>query len=53
MATVNPARAAGIPGRMNGLVPGDRADFVLFRHESGAERLEILETWLAGRKVYP
>lgn len=35
MATVNPARAANIPGRQRGLVVGDRADILVFRVENG------------------
>jgi N-acetylglucosamine-6-phosphate deacetylase len=50
MATTNAARAGGVPGRSAGLAPGDRADLVRFRCES--DRIEILETWLAGRKVF-
>ena len=50
MATTNAARAGSVPGRSEGLAAGDRADLVRFRCESG--RIEILETWLAGRKVF-
>ncbi len=35
MATVNPARAANIPGRQRGLVTGERADLITFRVENG------------------
>jgi N-acetylglucosamine-6-phosphate deacetylase len=31
MATVHPARIIGLKGRSQGLLPGDQADFVLFR----------------------
>jgi N-acetylglucosamine-6-phosphate deacetylase len=50
MATLNPARAARLPHRAAGLVPGDLADLVLFRMENAA--LQIHQTWLAGRLVY-
>ena len=50
MATTNAARAGKVPGREAGLAAGDRADLVRFRYESG--RIEIVETWLAGRKVF-
>lgn len=50
MATTNPARVGRVPGRLRGLQPGSRADLVRFRIESG--RLEILETWLSGQRVY-
>jgi N-acetylglucosamine-6-phosphate deacetylase len=50
LATINPARAAGIPGRERGLVPGDRGDLVEFRLEDG--RVEVLRTWVEGREVW-
>lgn len=50
MATVNAARAGKVPGREAGLAAGDRADLVRFRCDSG--RIEVVETWLAGRKVF-
>lgn len=50
MATVTPARAARIAHRERGLVAGDSADFVLFRVDDGAIRIE--ETWLDGRRVH-
>jgi N-acetylglucosamine-6-phosphate deacetylase len=37
MATVNPARIVHLDGRSKGLVPGDRADLVLFRFGHGVE----------------
>jgi N-acetylglucosamine-6-phosphate deacetylase len=49
MATTNAARAGAVPGRMQGLVEGDRADLVRFRLNPG---VEILETWISGRRVY-
>src|SRR5207253_10749141 len=33
LATINPARVGGVPGRKNGLAAGDRADSVPFRFE--------------------
>jgi N-acetylglucosamine-6-phosphate deacetylase len=50
MATTNPARVGRVPGRLRGLQPGSRADLVRFRLEAG--RVEILETWLSGKRVY-
>jgi len=50
MASTNPARVGRVPGRLRALQPGSRADFVRFRVEAG--RLEILETWLSGQRVY-
>jgi N-acetylglucosamine-6-phosphate deacetylase len=50
MASTNPARVGRVPGRLRGLQPGSRADLVRFRMNSG--RVEILETWLSGRRVF-
>lgn len=50
MATVNPARIGRVSGRQRGLRPGERADVVRFRLVDG--RVEVLETWLSGRRVF-
>ncbi len=50
MASTNPARVGRVPGRLRALQPGSRADLVRFRLEAG--RVEILETWLSGQRVY-
>ncbi|HLH41628.1 MAG TPA: amidohydrolase family protein [Bryobacteraceae bacterium] len=50
MASINPARAGRISGRLRGLQPGERADIVRFRVEEG--RLQLLETYLSGERVY-
>ena len=50
MATVNPAKAACIAGRMRGLVEGERADVVAFRMTYEGD-LEIEGTWIAGERV--
>ena len=50
MATTNPARVGRVPGRLRGLQPGSRADLVRFRMDDG--RVEVLETWLNGKRVY-
>jgi len=50
MATTNPARAGRVGGRLRGLQPGSRADLVKFRLADG--RIEVLETYLSGRKVF-
>jgi len=50
-ASVNPARAAGIAGRAEGLAPGERADFVLFRFDPPEEGVQVVETWLDGERV--
>jgi len=51
LATRNPARVARIVSRQRALNPGERADVVRFRWRSETGKLEILETYLAGRKV--
>jgi N-acetylglucosamine-6-phosphate deacetylase len=50
MASTNPARVGRVPGRLRALQPGSRADLVRFRMDAG--RVEILETWLSGQRVY-
>jgi N-acetylglucosamine-6-phosphate deacetylase len=50
MATTNAARAGRVGGRIRGLQPGSRADVVKFRLADA--RIEILETYLSGRRVY-
>ena len=50
MASTNPARVGRVPGRLRALQPGTRADLVRFRMDAG--RIEILETWLSGQRVY-
>lgn len=52
MATRNPARVARIGGRQRGLAAGDRADFVLFRWDAGANKITILETIVGGESVF-
>jgi len=52
LATRNPARVGRIPSRQRGLTPGDRADLVLFRVEEGSGRIQVLETYLNGERVF-
>ena len=51
MATINPARVGRIGSRQRGLRTGERADLVRFRHVDG--RIEILENFVSGRRVFP
>jgi N-acetylglucosamine-6-phosphate deacetylase len=51
MATLNPARAGKVPGRGQGLVPGERADLVQFRL-TPSNQIEIAATWIGGVKVF-
>jgi N-acetylglucosamine-6-phosphate deacetylase len=50
MATINPARVGRVVSRQRGLRNGERADLVRFRVDGG--RIEVVETYLDGRKVY-
>ena len=52
LATRNPARIGRIAGRQRGLAPGERGDVVRFRFDETRKEIEILETYLAGRRVY-
>jgi N-acetylglucosamine-6-phosphate deacetylase len=52
LAATNPAKAGRISGRTGGLVPGDCADLVQFRFDPATPHLEVLATFLSGRKVY-
>ena len=51
MATINPARAGKVPGRAQGLVPGDRADIVQFRLTPSNE-IEIAGVWISGIRTF-
>lgn len=51
MATRNPARIGRIGPRLRGLEPGARADLLRFTLENG--RVQILETYVAGQRVFP
>jgi N-acetylglucosamine-6-phosphate deacetylase len=52
MATVNAASAGKVPGRINGLAAGDRADFVQFGWNAEARAISVTATWMSGRRVY-
>jgi N-acetylglucosamine-6-phosphate deacetylase len=51
LATRNPARVGRIASRQRGLNPGERADLVRFRYHEGTGEIQVLETFLAGRRV--
>ena len=51
LATRNPARVGRIASRLRGLNPGERADLVRFRFDQATRKIEVLETYLAGRRV--
>jgi N-acetylglucosamine-6-phosphate deacetylase len=52
MATTNAARAGRVPGRTAGLVPGDRADIVVFDFNKSDLSIAIKSTYVSGVKVY-
>ena len=52
MATVNAACAGRVPGRAGGIVPGDRADLVLFDFDPQANHIAVRATYLDGRRVF-
>jgi N-acetylglucosamine-6-phosphate deacetylase len=52
MATANAAKAGNVPQRKNGLAAGDRADLVLFDYDESSKKIEVLETWLSGERVF-
>jgi N-acetylglucosamine-6-phosphate deacetylase len=47
MASTNPARAAALPTKGR-IAAGCAADFVVL-----SPQLEVLETWVAGARVFP
>jgi N-acetylglucosamine-6-phosphate deacetylase len=52
LATRNPARVGRVASRQRGLNPGDRADLVQFRVDEATGQIVILETFLAGQRVF-
>ena len=52
LATVNAARAGGVPGRQRGLVAGERADFVLFDFDAQRKAIRVKATYVGGRKAW-
>ncbi len=52
MATQNAARVGRVAGRQRGIVPGEKADVVLFEWEPSACQLRVKETIVAGISVY-
>jgi N-acetylglucosamine-6-phosphate deacetylase len=52
MATINAARAGRLPGRTNGLAAGERADLVEFRFDEETKAIQVLATWVDGKRVF-
>lgn len=51
LATRNPARIGRIASRQRGLNPGERADLVRFRMDETSGEIQVVETFLGGRRV--
>jgi N-acetylglucosamine-6-phosphate deacetylase len=51
MITRNPARIGRIASRQRGLNPGERADLVRFRVGDASGEIQVVETFLAGRRI--
>ena len=52
MASVNAAKAGRIDGRRQGLVAGERSDFVIFQFDEAARKITVEETWVSGERVF-
>ena len=52
MATTNAARAGHVPGRLGGLVPGDRGDIIQYRFNPETATITIEATYVDGAKVF-
>ncbi|HEX4769347.1 MAG TPA: amidohydrolase family protein [Bryobacteraceae bacterium] len=51
LATSHPARAARIAGRLRGLSPGEKADFVRFLWDPSSRKMNVVETIVAGETI--
>ena len=52
MATITPARIGNIAGRSRALTTGDRGDVIKFHLNSKLQRIEIIEVYCSGRRVF-
>ncbi len=52
MATVNAAKAGRIARRQQGLVEGERTDFVFFDFDAASHKVTVQETWVGGERVF-
>ena len=52
MATQNAARVGRVAGRQRGVVPGEKADLVMFSWDAAQSALRVRETVVAGISVY-
>jgi len=51
-ATINPARVTKIANRQQGLMTGDRADFIVFRYDEAAKKIEVEATYVDGECLW-
>jgi len=51
LASINPGRMLGLEARL-GLEPGKEASLTVYRYDENGPKIEIVETWVAGRKVF-
>lgn len=51
LASIQPARAMGLDQRL-GLEPGKEASLTVYRYHEAGPRIEVLQTWVAGKKVF-
>ncbi len=52
MASTNAARVGRIAGRQRGVTPGEKADLIRFKWHPETHSLRVLETVVAGKRVY-
>jgi len=51
LASSQPARVMGLDRRL-GIAPGKEASLTVYRYREDGPRIDIVETWVAGRKVF-
>ena len=51
LAALQPARMLGL-GRRLGMEPGREASITVYKYHARGPRIEVIETWVAGRKVF-
>jgi len=52
LCTTNPAKLLGVPQSGGKIEINAPANLVLFNHQQGSQRLEIIKTWRTGRLVF-
>lgn len=51
LASIQPARALQLESRL-GLEPGKEASLTVYRYHESGPRIEVIQTWVAGKKVF-